>query len=44
MTLDVCPHCGGAVGFLERTQDATQTDHHNNVYFCQQCDVTVVSG
>jgi len=39
-----CPDCGGAVRFIERTNQRTPNDHHNTVYECGECGREVVSG
>ncbi len=39
-----CRDCGGDLRWKERTQDATWSDHHNNVYECGECGKEHVFG
>lgn len=41
--LDTCPYCGGSITFVERALEATDSGHHNAVYYCRNCNVEVLS-
>ena len=44
MSRKECRRCGASLRFVERTADATPTDHHNHVYECPDCGRTIVAG
>lgn len=44
MTVSTCPNCGSDLRFIERTQHATRTNHHNHIYKCSDCGQVVISG